>query len=487
MDYNVPLSPTSGFYIASVSKQFTAACINLLILQNKIHPEDKIRTYIPELPEYTSNISIQHLLNHTSGLRDYLTLRELEGKSFEDYFNIQDCINQLIMQKGLSFYPGDKFSYSNSGYVLLAEIVNRVSGTTIRKFAQEHIFKPLGMTNTFFNDNHNQIIKERVISYRKSGKDSLLQYIQNFDALGDGNVISTLDDLYLWDQNFTHKKVGGDRFIELMLKCGETNDKQKLTYASGLFIDEYKSFKAIHHAGSFLGFQAKLLRFPELNMTVIFLGNLSSFDGSDEAYQIADLFLPARFELPGIKPKPRISLNSIQPYTGVFQSPDNPSVAVTMSLNGDSLIAHPKWIKDPYTTYPVSSLEFVKNTDDEIRYIFAAPDGSQSKELTLKLGNQTFTLMRTEPVDPKTLNLKEYEGEYYSEELNTGYTITISNGKLRFKAGNWGFVVLEPSEKDIFYGEDESVSFTRSGGSSKVSGFVFSVARARGIRFIKKH
>jgi hypothetical protein len=222
-------------------------------------------------------------------------------------------------------------------------------------------------------------------------------------------------------------------------------------------------------------------------MTVIFLGNLNSFDGSEEAYQIADLFLPTRFELPDIKPKARISLNSIQPYTGVFQSPDNPSVAVTMSLNGDSLIAHPKWIKDPYTTYAVSSLEFVKNTDDEIRYIFAAPAGGQSKELTLKLGNQTFTLMRTEPVDPKTLNLKEYEGEYYSEELNTSYTITISNGKLRFKAGNWGFVVLEAAEKDIFYGEDESVSFTRSSGSSNVSGFVFSVARARGIQFIKKH
>lgn len=485
LDYNVPLSPTSGFYIASVSKQFTAACINLLILQNKIHPQDKIRTYIPELPEYTANISIQNLLNHTSGLRDYLTLRELEGKSLEDYFNIQDCINLLIMQKGLNFNPGDKFSYSNSGYVLLAEIVNRVSGTTIRKFAHEHIFKPLGMVNTFFNDNHNQIIKERVISYRKSGKDSLLQYIQNFDALGDGNVISTLDDLFLWDQNFIHKKVGGDGFIELMLKCGETNDKQKLSYASGLFIDEYKSFKTIHHAGVFLGFRAELLRFPELNLTVIFLGNLSSFDASEEAYRIADLFLPDRFKQPNVKPEPRISVDNLQPYTGVFQSPDNPSVAVTMSINGDSLSAHPKWIEYPYTTYPLAGHEFVKNTDDEIRYIFAPPISGQSKKLTLKLGSQTFTLMKTELVDPKTLNLKEYEGEYYSEELNARYSITIKDGKLQFKAGNWAYVVLEPSEKDIFYGEDESVNFTRNGESSNISGFVFSVSRARGIRFIR--
>ena len=486
LDYNIPLSSTSKFYIASVSKQFTAACINLLIMQNKIHPEDKIRTYIPELPEYTSNISIQHLLNHTSGLRDYLTLRALEGKSLQDYFNIQDCIDQLIRQKGLSFNPGDKFSYSNSGYVLLAEVVNRVSGTTIRKFAQEHIFTLLGMTNTFFNDNHKQVIKDRVISYRKRDDDSFVQSIQNFDALGDGNVISALDDLFLWDQNFIHKKVGGDRFAELMLRRGETNDGQKLNYASGLFVDEYRSFKTVHHAGNLLGFRAKLLRFPELNLTVIFLGNLSSFDGSDEAYHIADLFLPVRTKQPDIKPYPGISSDKLRPYTGVFQSPDNPSVTVTMSIKGDSLMAHPKWIKDPYLTYPVSGNEFVKNTDGEVRYIFAAPAGSQSKELNLKLGNQTFTLMRTEPVDTNALNLREYEGEYYSEELNTRYSLKITDGKLRFKAGEWGLVVLEPLEKDIFYGEDESVSFTRNGGSSDINGFVFSVARARGIRFTKE-
>ena len=165
LDYQIPLSADSKFYIASTSKQFTATCIALLSIEGKIGLDDEIQKYITEIPNYGKKITIRNLVHHTSGLRDYLGLMYLSGKSFEDYFTIDDGIKLLTNQRSLNFSPGEKHLYSNSGYILMAEIVNRVSGMTIREYADKNIFRPLGMTNTFFNDDYSQITKNRVISY----------------------------------------------------------------------------------------------------------------------------------------------------------------------------------------------------------------------------------------------------------------------------------------------------------------------------------
>jgi CubicO group peptidase (beta-lactamase class C family) len=233
LDYDVPIDADSKFYIASTSKQFTAACLALLVQEGKLKLEDDIRKHIPELPDYGKTITIRHLVHHTSGLRDYLELMSLAGKSFENYFNISDGIELLCRQKALNFDPGAEYLYSNSGYILLAEIVTRVSGKSIREYADEKIFRPLGMKNTFFNDNHKQVTKNRVVSYRPEGN-GYLRFVQNFDALGDGNLLTTVNDLYLWDQNFYHKKVGGSAFLDLIHTRGTLNNGKELDYAFGL-------------------------------------------------------------------------------------------------------------------------------------------------------------------------------------------------------------------------------------------------------------
>jgi len=207
LDYQVPLTPDSKFYIASVAKQFTAACIALLSIEGKLNLEDDIRIYFPELPDYGKKITVENLVHHTSGLRDYLQLMYLSGKSFEDYFNNEDGIRLITRQKALNFDPNEAYLYSNSGYIMLAEIVHKVSGMTIREYADKKIFQLLKMTNTFFNDDHAQVTGNRVVSYQRRSENEYQRFVQNFDGHGDGGMISTVRDLFLWDQNFYHKSV----------------------------------------------------------------------------------------------------------------------------------------------------------------------------------------------------------------------------------------------------------------------------------------
>ncbi len=295
LDYGIPITSDSKFYIASSSKQFTAACIALLSIEGKIGLDDNIRDYLPEIPDYGKKITVRNLLHHTSGLKDYLVMMYLAGVSFEDYFSIDDGIKILGRQKTLNFSPGDEFLYSNSGYILLAEIVNRTSGMTIKQYAEKNIFQPLGMKNTFFNDNRKQVTKDRVISYKSQDDGTFERYLQNFDALGDGNLLTTVHDLFLWDQNFYTKNLGGHDFNEIMLSQGVLNNGDTTPYAFGLGCGTYKGLKTIYHGGLMLGFSTEFIRFPEQRFSVIVLANRIDAYASTKAYQIADILLKEQF------------------------------------------------------------------------------------------------------------------------------------------------------------------------------------------------
>jgi len=295
LDYEIPLTNDSKFYIASTSKQFTAACIALLSMEGKIELDDNIRDYLPEIPDYGKEITIRHLVHHTSGLRDYLALMYLAGESFEDYFSIGDGIKKLEQQRALNFSPGEKYQYSNSGYMLLAEIVNRTSGMTIRQYAEKNIFQPLGMKHTFFNDDHKQITKNRVISYLSKEDGTYKRFLQNFDALGDGNLLTTVNDLYLWDQNFYTPIVGGKDLNDILLSRGVLNNGDTLQYAFGLGHGQYKGLTTISHGGGMLGFSTQYIRFPELGFSIIVLANRSDANAPHKAFQIADILFKDKF------------------------------------------------------------------------------------------------------------------------------------------------------------------------------------------------
>jgi CubicO group peptidase (beta-lactamase class C family) len=298
LEHDVPLSPDSVFYIASTSKQFTAASIALLVLDGKLSLDDDIRQHLPEMADRSPPITVRHLVHHTSGLRDYFALLGLTGWTDTDYFNNDMVVKLLARQRTLNFEPGTRHLYSNSNYVLLAEIVKRVSEKSLRQFADERIFQPLGMTHTHFDDDYRQIVKHRALSYAPKRGGGWQQLLKEFDGYGDGNLLTTVGDLARWDENFTTGKVGGEEFLKLILTRGALDSGKSLDYAFGLGHAAYRGLATVQHGGGFKGFRTEMVRFPGQQFTVIVLGNVATFNPGQMAQRVADLYLADQFTAP---------------------------------------------------------------------------------------------------------------------------------------------------------------------------------------------
>lgn len=291
IEHNIPITTSSVFYVGSVAKQFTAMSIALLAQQGKISLDDDVRKYVPELPDYGTPITVRQLVHHTSGLRDFWDLINQSGRRWDDAYNFKDIMQIVTNQKELNFKPGEKHAYSNTGYLLMAMIVKQATGKSLREYAEEQIFKPLGMRNTRFHDDHTVILKNRVNSYAPKSSDEFSVHLVNNDLVGAGGLWTTVDDLLLWDSNFYSAKVGGGELIKQIQIPGTVPDGTKFGYAFGLQIEEYKGLKRVKHGGALAGYRAEITRFPDKRFSVIILCNSSSLAPSQLAEQIADIYL----------------------------------------------------------------------------------------------------------------------------------------------------------------------------------------------------
>ncbi|MCH8124306.1 MAG: beta-lactamase family protein [Bacteroidetes bacterium] len=287
LDWDIPITTSTAFYMASLSKQFVAAAIVLLAQDGRLSLEDDIRTYLPELPEYEHTVTIRHLIHHTGGIRNLFPLLSVAGISVEDLHSIEDILEVIVREPLLDFEPGTEHRYSNSGYQLLGVIVERASGKSLREFAHERIFAPLGMRNTHFHEDWTRILNQRAMSYapREAGG-----FSQTYlGTLGYG-MYTTVEDLLHWDRNFSEPKVGGQEFVDLLLTRGVLANGDTLNYAFGLRVEEYGRVRVVHHDGNFMGFKHYLLRVPENRLSVICLCNLRTIDAQDLAAQVAELY-----------------------------------------------------------------------------------------------------------------------------------------------------------------------------------------------------
>jgi CubicO group peptidase (beta-lactamase class C family) len=292
LDYDIPNAPEMVYYVGSDSKQFTAATIALLALDGKISLDDNIRKYFPEMPDYGAPITVRHLVHHTSGIRDIYSIMAIAGLRIEDVFPDSDAVALIARQKALNFKPGDAYLYSNSGYFLLAQLVKRVTGKPLREYADERIFKPLGMTHTHFHDDPGHIMKQRAMSYEEHGHGGFrISYLQNFDKVGAGGLYTNLDDLRKWDENFYTKQVGGDALQKLIHTRGILNNGDTLVYAFGNNVTTYRGLRVTEHGGALMGYKAEILRFPEQHFTVLETCNLGSINPTQLAQSVAEVYL----------------------------------------------------------------------------------------------------------------------------------------------------------------------------------------------------
>lgn len=295
LDWDIPIAPSTVFYAGSVSKQFTAAAVALLAREGRISLDDDIRTYFPEIPEHEDPVTIRHLVHHTSGIGDTYRLMTAAGVDVSNVFSDSQTIALIADQPALDFPPGERYRYSNGGYFLLSELVERVTGTSLREFAEQRFFQPLGMGDTHFHDQPGHVVERRAMSYGagEDGAGFVQTYMTNFDKVGAGGLYTTVRDLARWDAEFYDQTVGGRGFTDLLLTQGILNDGEVLPYAFALRHGEHRGEPTIGHSGSMMGFKAYLLRLPERTLTVATLCNLGSIDPGALSRRVVDLYLDA--------------------------------------------------------------------------------------------------------------------------------------------------------------------------------------------------
>jgi CubicO group peptidase (beta-lactamase class C family) len=492
VEYNVPNSPKTIFHVASLSKQVTAFAIAMLADEKKISLDDDIRKYLPELHDFGTKITIKHLVHHTSGLRDQWNLLALAGWRLDDVITKNQVMRLISHQDELNFKPGDEFSYCNTGYTLMGEIVSRVTGKSFADWCSENIFKPLAMDRTFFYDDHEKIVKGRAYSYNESPQ-GLKKSVLSYANAGATSLFTTAEDLTKWSDNFYKMKVGNKAVMKQMEERGILNKGDTISYAFGQDISRYKGVKTVAHSGGDAGYRTYLLRFPEQRYSIVVLSNLGSFNTPSLAYKIADIYLkqflteeskPTQDKpaAPGSAGSVTVKESVLKLYEGQYQL--NSDMMVSIKLDNGKLTAQA-------TGQPVIALTAASETEFivegyGIKIAFKQSDKPAS-EFTLYQGGQTMVAPKVKPFDPKSIDIKSYAGTYYSPELQTRYDIVLKNDTLIVNHIRHEPIPMTAIAKDAFTTNAwfmSKIDFNRN-AQSEIIGFKASSGRVKNVKFVK--
>jgi CubicO group peptidase (beta-lactamase class C family) len=478
LERDVPITPASIFHVASISKQFTAMSILLLEQQGKLSIDDDVRKYVPELPDYGKRITLRHLVGHTSGIRDQWTLLRMAGWRDDDLITEEDVMWAVTRQRTLNFEPGAEYLYSNSGFTLLGVIVKRVSGQSLREFADERIFKPLGMTHTHFHDDHTMIVPHRTSAYQSTAGGWRVS-IPVFDTYGATSLFTTADDLLKWEQNFADARVGSPALLARMQQEGTLNDGTATGYAMGLAVGRHRGVREVGHSGADAGYRADVERYPDQQLVVTALCNASNANPGSLTRQVADLFLAGAMapEVAQARQTGEISLTAakLASRVGVYRRQTGDVLRV--ELRDGKL-----WLADagPAELVPLADASFgIRGVDGDVLFDSTA-DG-----VTLRLrrgASRPQLFKRMTPFSPTPAQLAGFAGRYRSSELDTDVRIVAGDSSLALSGRRPGSLMMRPAYSDAFRGGIGIVEFSRD-ASGRVTGFVVNAGRVRTLRF----
>jgi CubicO group peptidase (beta-lactamase class C family) len=477
LEHNVRLATGSVFDIASMSKQFTAMAVVLLEEDGRLSLDDEIQKFIPEVHTGDKKVTIRELLHHTSGIRDYLDVMDLAGRNPDNSVVSQsDVLDVIATQHQLNFNPGDAFRYENTSYALMATLVQRVSGKSLREFAAERIFRALGMNSTQFRDNHTDLVKNRACGYepRDSGWSGITPI---YDEVGDGGVWTNVEDLAEWDRNFYQPRVGGEQAIQLLLSQATLNNGLKMSYALGLFVEKYRGFAMVSHGGVNPGYRAQMLRFPSERLTVSVLANNPAYDVEGLAKRIADVYLPKSAEIMHPPPStPALAAHNWSQFAGKYLDEATGRLREIVSGN-DGLVLRSRG-KD----FPLIHLEGVRFEDPSDRGLLVFELNSNgSARMTKSVEGQMPSESRQLPAKIPLWSAGEYEGTYSNTELGVTWHIRSSGANLALKRRD-AEETISVLDKDEFAGDPGLLHFLRN-DHGQVIAFTVTNVRDTGIEF----
>ena len=484
LEHGVPITAQTVFDLGSTSKQFTAMSVLLLEQERRLSLDDDVRKWIPELPRYAKPITIWHLLHHTSGLRDYLTLMWLRGVNFDGVTTANDAVSIITRQRETNFEPGSEYLYSNSGYFLLSEIVRRARGKTLAEFARERIFTPLGMEVTHFHDDHTMIVPNRATGYAPRNGGDFRISMSGFEQVGDGSVMTTVEEMARWDANFYTRSVGGRELLARMETRGRLTSGRELDYASGLVVGNYRGLRTIRHGGSWAGYRADYLRFPEERTSVAVLCNLTTAAPGRLAQRVADVVLASRLSAPavataagqgGSQGSVRLDRSELARYVGVYRQVEIEEVREII-LRGDTLMVDHGEERSVLT--PLGGGRFaVQGSSREISF----PEMALVEHIQ---GRPDVRFTRFERARPSAAQLASFAGTYYSAELDVRWTIVADTAGLVARIPGGDTLQLAPTIRDTFAGQGVALRFARDRG--RIIGAKLNAGRVRNIGFIRE-
>ena len=485
LELGVPNSTGTVFRIGSVSKQFTAACIAMLALENKLNLDDPLTKYFPELPaEVYQSVTIRHMLHHTSGIRDSEAMYPFMGIDYSQWYTQQMFLDMLMRQQALNFKPGEKIEYSNSAYTLLALIVEKVSGKKFAEFATERIFAPLGMGETRIQTSHTTFIPNRAAGYKFSSG-QFTNWMTNNQLLGHDAVYSTVEDIYKWEQAFFNNKLGKE-LMPMMTSPGKLNDGTELSYAFGLGVENYKGLPIYAHSGWYVGYTAYLIIFPDQQFSVICLSNLGMYNPKRPCLSIADIFLAEQIKeaqnTPAYKERIKESVFSsklLKKLSGEYVGTDfggNNSLEIKenkLRVKATDIVFEPS---------PYSKFELI-NTE-RFLYLKVSPESIGKDNIPFELLASVGSIGRYEPfkeIQVPEDEFSKYSGEYLSAELGNKCRVAPENKKLVMKFADMSSA-LSQFEKDQFAADWGNISFSRDENGA-ITGFKLSFYGAHNLIF----
>lgn len=489
LEYTVPMTDVTPIKIASLSKQFTAFSALILVSSGDLSLDTSIQELFPEIQGLSQPILVRHLLDHTSGLRDESSLSLMAGWQEGDVEQQDQFFELVTQQRGLNFSPGSEFQYNNTNYLLLAKIVERVSGQNFADFTRENIFEPLSMTRTWFADNRSKIVKGRAYSYYPT-ESGFSKVQMSSEVLGSAGMFTTANDLSLWVENFETKRIGNDLVHSLMSERTHTINGKPAVLARGQEKRDYLGDTIWCHGGRLGGYRSFLIRLPAKKMSITVLSNRADFDMAQMAYDILAIVHPDGTQY-AEKPYQGgvIDEQAMLRFTGDFML--FKGLVFSFKGEGGELMFSTNQTDAWILLKQVAENRFILSEQQNtfIEFNEAEHGRATSIDYVISTNGRLNATRITDPrVKPLELNLEVYAGSYWSEELNTQYEVERQGDRLFATHQRLDPIELFASAEDAFDVHSNQFMYTEfvRNEEGAIEGFNMSHAGANDVWFERR-
>jgi CubicO group peptidase (beta-lactamase class C family) len=381
VETKAPITTTTTFDLASVSKQFTAMAIMILAERGKLGYDDPVTKFFPEFPAYAGKITVRHLLNHTSGLPDYMGVFQRRPPGISAEPTSREAMTMLAQVAEPLFAPGEKYQYSNSGYVLLGQIAEKASGLSLPAFLKANVFDPLGMSATVVTDQIPANVANRAISYAPDGDGfKNVDYTPLNRVYGDGNVNTSVEDMYKWDQALYTERLVKQSTLAEAFTPGKLNSGSFTDYGFGWTIANVNGLKVLMHGGSWAGFRTSITRIPTERFSVVVLSNVTNFNPAGAAKRIANVYLGDKIP---VKPIVAVDPGTLAAYVGKYEL--RPGLIIDVTLDRQTLFAYPTG-QSKVRLAAESTTQFYVDGAEQIGFTFNKDSTGKVSSLTLRQG-----------------------------------------------------------------------------------------------------